>query len=159
MCGNCIHCSLNCAGGDVVHSYGRLIPHEFPIVDLQQISGPDEIGRINCSISSGTAIFFPNGVWSETDGVSETRNGDTATLVVNTSNVDSFRNTGFFCTNIAANFFYLFISSASKHTCGYLQIKVVNCAHKLQSDIQVLLHIMRKAWSCPQFALSMSVYT
>ena len=42
-------------GGSVVHSYGRLIPHEFPITDLQQISGPDGIGRINCTVSSGTA--------------------------------------------------------------------------------------------------------
>ena len=38
----------NHSGGDVVHSYGRLIPHEFPITDLQQISGPDGIGRITC---------------------------------------------------------------------------------------------------------------
>ena len=83
--------TLNCAGGHVVHSYGRLIPHEFPITDLQQISGPDGIGRITCTVSSGTARFIDNsGNKLGTGGVSQTKNGATATLVVNPSNVDSF---------------------------------------------------------------------
>ena len=110
--------TLNCAGGNVVHSYGRLIPHELPITDLQQISGPDGIGRITCTVSSGTARFVPNGGQLETaaGGVSQTRNGSTATLVVNASNVDSFQNRGLYCAKSVANFFYLFISSASKYT-------------------------------------------
>ena len=108
--------SSNHAGGRVVHSYGRLIPHEFPITDLQQISGPDGIGRITCTVSSGTADFKGNGRAVVGGGVSETRNGATATLVVNSSNVDSFQNRGLYCTNIITNFFYLFISSASKYT-------------------------------------------
>ena len=86
----CIHYTAKHAGGDVVHSYGRLIPHEFPITDLQQISGPDGSGRITCTVSSGTARFAPNGGQLEGGGVSETGNGATATLVVNPSNVDSF---------------------------------------------------------------------
>ena len=102
------------SGGRVVHSYGRLIPHEFPITDLQQVSGPDGIGRITCTVSSGTARFFANGGQLETGGVSQTRNGATATLVVNPSNVGSFQNRGLYCTNFS-NFFYLFISSASKY--------------------------------------------
>ena len=101
-------------GGRVVHSYGRLIPHEFPITDLQQISGPDGIGRINCTISSGTARFGANGGRLENEGVSQTRNGATATLVVNSFNVDSFQNRQLYCTNANTNFLYLFISSASK---------------------------------------------
>ena len=108
--------NLNCAGGRAVHSYGRLIPHEFPITDLQQISGPDGIGRITCTVSSGAARFFRPGRQLETDGVTETRNGDTATLVVNPANVDSFHNRDLYCNKSAANFFYLFISSASKCT-------------------------------------------
>ena len=100
--------------GDVVHSYGRLIPHEFPITDLQQISGPDGIGRITCTVSSGTARFAANGGQLETGGVSQTRNGATATLVVNLSNVDSFQNRQLYCTDINTNFLHLFISSASK---------------------------------------------
>ena len=114
--------SLNYAGGDVVHSYGRLIPHEFPITDLQQISGPDGIGRITCTVSNGTARFGVNG--RQTGGVTETRNGATATLVVNSSNVDSFQNRGLYCTNINTNFFYLFISSASKYVEMHELIKV-----------------------------------
>ena len=60
------------AGGRVVHSYGRLIPHEFPITDLQQISGPDGIGRITCTVSSGTARFAVSGGQLETGGVTQT---------------------------------------------------------------------------------------
>ena len=116
-----IHCitlhtfyTMSCTGGHVVHSYGRLIPHEFPITDLQQISGPDGIGRVTCTVSSGTAEFVANGGQLEGGGVNETGNGATATLVVNPSNVDSFQNRELYCTNIDSNFFYLFISSASK---------------------------------------------
>ena len=102
------------SGGSVVHSYGRLIPHEFPITDLQQITGPDGIGRITCTVSSGTARFATNGGQLETGGVSETKNGATATLVVNPSNVDSFQNRGLYCPIIETNFIHLFISSARK---------------------------------------------
>ena len=105
----------NHAGGRVVHSYGRLIPHEFPITDLQQISGPDGIGRITCTVSSGTAKFVANGGGVERGGVSQRKNGTTATLIVNPSNVDSFQNRGLYCTNAATNFFYLFISGVSKY--------------------------------------------
>ena len=106
----------NHSGGDVVHSYGRLIPHEFPITDLQQISGPDGIGRITCTVSNGKARFAANGGQLDGGGVTETRNRATATLVVNPSNVDSFQNRDLYCTNFNTNFFYLFISNASKHT-------------------------------------------
>ena len=135
----CIHYTLNCSGGRVVHSYGRLIPHEFPITDLQQISGPDGIGRITCTVSSGTARFEANGGQLETGGVSQTRNGATATLVVNLSNVDSFQNRDLYCTNFVTNYFYLFISSASKytsskvvsahisHTCCCVQVCCMQC--------------------------------
>ena len=108
--------TLNCTGGRVVHSYGRLIPHEFPITDLQQIFGPDGIGRITCTVSSGTARFYRPGGVLESDGVTQTRNDATATLVVRPSNVDSFQNRDLYCTNTATNYLYLFISSASKYT-------------------------------------------
>ena len=107
--------TLNRSGGRVVHSYGRLIPRQFPITHLQQISGPDGIGRITCTVSSGTARFVANGGQLETGGVSQTRNGATATLVVKPSNVESFQNRDLNCTNPAANF-YLYISTASKYT-------------------------------------------
>ena len=101
-------------GGHVVHSYGRLIPHEFPITDLQQISGPDGIGRINCTVSSGTTRF--DGRQLAIGGVSQTKNGATATLVVNLSNVSIFQNRDLYCHDSAINYFYLFLSSTSKYT-------------------------------------------
>ena len=109
----CIIHTLNYAGGSVVHSYGRLIPGEFLITGLQQISGPDGIGRITCTVSSGTARFVANGGQLETGGVTQTRNGAIATLVVNPTDVGSFQNRNLYCTNINTNFFYLFISSTS----------------------------------------------
>ena len=114
----CQHYALNHAGGDVVHSYGRLIPHEFPITDLQQISGTNGIAKITCTVSSGRATFIDNrGIRLEAaGGVSQTRNGATSTLVVNRSNVGSFQNRALYCTSITTTFFYLFISSASKYT-------------------------------------------
>ena len=110
----CISYTLNHAGGSVVHSYGRLIPHELPITGLQQISGPDGIGRITCTVSSGTARFVANGGEVEGGGVSQTRIGATSTLVVKPSNVSSFHYRGLYCSDINANFFHLSFSSASK---------------------------------------------
>ena len=130
--------SSNHAGGDVVHSYGRLIPHEFSITDLQQISGLDGIGRINCTVSSGTAWFGVNGGNKlETGGVSQTRNGATATLVVNSSNVDTYQNRDLYCTNIQTNFFYLFISSASKFPQYYNILLLCMSLHAVNSALNL----------------------
>ena len=131
-----IHCTVHNTGGRVVHSYGRLIPHEFPITDLQQISGPDGIGRINCTVSSGTASFFRNGGKLETGGVSQTNNGATSTLVVNPSNVDNFQNRELYCTTSNTNFFYLYISSASKHISINIIIRYIiyNACQQRASD-------------------------
>ena len=102
--------------GRVVHSYGRLIPHEFPITDLQQISGPDEIGRITCTVSSGMAWFGANGVHLSTVGVTQGGNKTTATLVVKT-NSGGLQNQGLYCnasTVVSISFFYQFISRPSE---------------------------------------------
>ena len=110
----CISYSLNHSGGSVVHSKGRLIPHEFPITHLHQISGNDRIGRITCTVSSGNATFYRPGGVLEGDGVTQIRYGNIATLIVNLTDVDSFQNKDVFCTDSSdTNFFYLFISSAS----------------------------------------------
>ena len=115
----CIHYTLNFAGGRVVHSYGRLIPHEFPITDLRQISGPDNytIGGMNCTDSSKKARFNDY-ISGEEEGVMMATNGATATLKVGPliSHVSSFQNRDLYCTNASTNYFYLFISSASKYT-------------------------------------------
>ena len=128
----CVHYTAKHSGGDVVHSYGRLLPHEFPITDLQQISGPDRIGRITCTVTSGTARFAVNsGNKLGTGGVSQARNGATATLVVNPSNVDSFQNSELYCTNITTNFFYLFIPSASKYRTASLVKTYTQCTQHM----------------------------
>ena len=137
--------TLNCTGGRVVHSYGRLIPHEFPITDLQQISGPDGIGRITCTDSSGTARFGANGGTVVGGGVSETENGATATLVVNPSN--TFQNRQLYCTSINTNFFYLFISSASKFT--YIRMTNVynqECIMIGSTHVDVSIHNHVRTW-------------
>ena len=80
------------SGGSVVHSEGRLIPHEFPITDLQQISGPDGIGRINCIFINGTEYNIP---------IREAKNGgmnQTAVLVVNPTS-DSYQNRDLYCNS------------------------------------------------------------
>ena len=120
----CIHCTVNGADDRVVHSYGRLIPHEFPITDLQQISGLDGIGRITCTDSSGTAGFFRSAEQPETDGVSQT--GNTATLIVNQSS--SFENRDLYCNDLST-YFYLFISGNSEFTIvtrAYIKMQIAS---------------------------------
>ena len=97
-----------------MHSYGRLIPSNSTVTDLQQISGPDGIGRINCTDSSGRASFGANGGTVVGGGVSETINGPTAALVVNSSDVANFQNRDLYCNDVNTTF-YLYISSASKY--------------------------------------------
>ena len=105
--------SLHLGGGRVVHSEGRLIPHEFPITDLQQISGADGIGTITCTVSNGTARFGrPAGVL-DTEGVNQTRSGITARLVVNPT--DSYHNRHVYCSDSTSNYFYLYFSDDSEY--------------------------------------------
>ena len=101
---------LNYAGGRVVHSYGRLIPHEFPVTNINQILGPDGNGRINCTDSSGAASFIRPGKGLGSDGVTQEMNGVTATLVVSRTNASGFQ---IHCVNMTTNFFSLSMSSAS----------------------------------------------
>ena len=81
------------------------------MTDLQQISGPGGIGRITCTVSSGTARFVRPGGVLQSNGVTETRDGATATLEVNPS--DNFENRDIFC-NAITSYFYLFISGSSE---------------------------------------------
>ena len=113
----CIHCLFVLLDHTVVHSYGRLIPHEFPITDLQQIYGPDGIGRINCTVSSGSARFNRRDrrMPGTDEEVKMTGNGAPATLVVKPTNVESFTNRDMNC-NSDSSFFYLFLSPMSELT-------------------------------------------
>ena len=113
-----IHLILVCTklGGRVVHSFGNIIPHEFPITDVQQISGPDEIGWITCTVSRGTARFIT--VTGGLDSGEVTQAGNvrslTTSLRVNTTNVDNFNNGDVYC-NRNDYYFYLFLSSKCKY--------------------------------------------
>ena len=100
---------MNSSGGRVVHSEGRLIPHESAITDLQQISVADGMGMIICTVSSGTARFSTTG-----DGVTLATGQSTAALTVNDINVDTFGNRDVECVNQVRNiYFYLFPSPSS----------------------------------------------
>ena len=94
------------SGGSVVHSEGRLIPSEFPITDLQQISDPDGIGMIRCTFFNGTLYNIP---------IREAINGgmyQTTVLVVDTTS-DSYRNRDLYCNSNVTIYFYLYINSSS----------------------------------------------
>ena len=78
----------------------------FPITDLQQISGPDGIGRITCTVSSGTADFIMG-----VSGLTETIREGTASLVVNLDNAVSNRDV---TRNVGGYYFDLFLSSEGK---------------------------------------------
>ena len=95
------------SGGSVVHSEGSLIPHEFPITDLQQISGPDGIGTITCTVSNGTAEFNIPVRGTNIGGMNQT-----AVLVVNTTS-DSYQNKDFYCNSNYSNNFYLYLKPSN----------------------------------------------
>ena len=126
------------AHGLVVHSYGRLIPNEFPIVNLQQISGSNGTRKITCTFSSGKTYFYANGGDIEAGGVSQNKGGVTATLGLNLVNINGFQDRGIFCTNTAATpthyFFYRFLSGHSKFTLYIFDVNpiaeyIFSCIH------------------------------
>ena len=100
------------SGGHVVHSYGRLIPHQFPITHPHQISYLTKEGlhgyRVTCNVSSGTPppkFYTPNGTFS-TGGVTQERS---AILDVN---ISTFQNKDIYCDDNDTNYFYLHLTSS-----------------------------------------------
>ena len=106
-----ILCTL---GGQVVHSYGRLIFNERVITDKQQLQPPNNDsgdGRIECRLSSGEAMFnYPaHGVPTDTsEDVHEIRSGSTATVVIRDRAFNNFVNLEGTCAGI---YHYLFLSN------------------------------------------------
>ena len=117
-----LHCSSNGtgtslvlhthSGGRVVHSYGRLIPYQFPITHPHQISYLIKEGlhgyRVTCNVSSGTSpptFYTPNGTFS-TGGVTQERS---AILDVN---ISTFQNRDIYCDDNDTNYFYLYLTSS-----------------------------------------------
>ena len=109
-----------CSGGHVVHSEGRLIPHEFPITDLQQIIVSSGNGVIACTVSNGTAMFYSTTGALLAGGVTQVAAGSTAALIVNTNNFDSFQNRDVYCGDIETQHFYLYLTSSNRGKSFYL---------------------------------------
>ena len=104
-------------GGQVVHSYGRLIFHERFVTDKQQLQPPNNDsgdGRIECRVSSGVASFLYHGrtVLAGTRGaVHQIRNGSTATVVISNGVFYNFVNFEGICAGI---YHYLFLSKGEQ---------------------------------------------
>ena len=106
------------SGGRVVHSNGRLIPHQFPITQLQHTSYLVRVGvtgyRVTCFASSGTprpSFYSPNGTL-DTGGVTQRQHRHSVTLDVN-STIDTFQNRDMYCDDTEANYFYLYLASSN----------------------------------------------
>ena len=106
-----ILCTL---GGQVVHSYGRLILNETVITDKQQLQPPNNDrgdGRIECRVSSGEAMLSYHGRTVETGtsgDVHQIRSGSTATVVIKNRAFNNFVN---FEGNCSGIYHYLFLSN------------------------------------------------
>ena len=106
-----ILCTL---GGQVVHSYGRLILNERVITDKQQLQPPNNDGgdgRIECRMSSRGAKFIYHGrtVPTGTSGdVHQITSESTATAVIRDRVFNDFVN---FEGNCAGIYHYLFLSN------------------------------------------------
>ena len=111
--------TLCTSGGQVVHSYGRLILLDETITDKQQLQPPNndrEDGRIECRVSSGRASFSYYGrtVTTDTSGdVHVIRSGSTATVVIRDRIFNNFENFEGHCAGI---YHYLFLSDGEQCT-------------------------------------------
>ena len=106
-------------GSRVVHSEGRLIPHHFPITDLQQINHLIRSGvtgyRVKCDVSGGppSPWFNSPNRTLDTGGVSQRQYTRTTWLNVNTTNIDTFQNRDVYCDDMRTNYFYLYLTSSN----------------------------------------------
>ena len=111
------------SGGRVVHSYGRLIPHQFTITHLHQISYRRRQGvqivtqyTVTC-VSSGTPpprFYSPNGTL-DTGGVTQRDYSAHSILAidVDTTGIDTLQNRDMYCDDNHTNYFYLYLASTN----------------------------------------------
>ena len=99
----------------VVHSYGRLIPYQFPITDPHQISYLTKEGlhgyRVTCNVtgpSTPPRFATPNGTLGTVE-VTQVKYQYSAILDVN---VSTFQNRDMYCVNRGTNYFYLYLTSS-----------------------------------------------
>ena len=101
-------------GGQVVHSYGRLIFNARVIIDKQQLQPPNNDrgdGRIECRVSSGGArfIYYGHTVSTDTSGdVHQIKSGSNATAVIKDRAFNNFVNLEWECASI---YHFLFLSN------------------------------------------------
>ena len=88
------------SGGRVVHSNGRLIPHQFPITDLQQISYSGVNHSVTCS-PKGTLYTPINSTHSTPLGLNH---------VVFSHHLN---NRDVYCDNSDTNYFYIYLTSSN----------------------------------------------
>ena len=110
------------SGGRVVHSYGRLIPHQFPITHLQHISHLTLMGElIDCivtCVSSGTPpprFYSPNGTL-DTGGVTQRHYSAHSAILeidVDTTGIETFQNRDMYCDDNDTNYFYLYLATSN----------------------------------------------
>ena len=110
------------SGGCVVHSRDRLIPHQFPITHLQQISYQTWRGELTdpilACVSSGTPpprFYSPNGTL-DTGGVTQRDYSAHSAILeidVDTTGIDTFQNRDMYCDDNHTNYFYLYLTSSN----------------------------------------------
>ena len=97
-------------GGRAINSEGRLIPHNFPITDLQQITLSSGNGVISCSVSSGTPNFNTSDATLDMEVVTPLPNE--VALLVNTTNIDNFESRELYCDDSDTNYVYFYPTGA-----------------------------------------------
>ena len=101
------------SGGRVVHSYGRLISHQFPITHPHQIyfikeGLPGHRVTCNVTIPPPPRFYTPNGTFS-TRGVTQEFYPHSAILDVD---ISTFQNRDMYCADNDTNYFYLYLTSS-----------------------------------------------
>ena len=109
------------SGGRVVHSAGRIIPHQFLITSKHKISylrgqRPKQqlVYGITCTVSSGPPpprFYSPNGTL-DTGGVTQHQNAHSKTLQWDHVNIETLQNRDMYCDDSDTNYFYLYLTSS-----------------------------------------------
>ena len=110
---------LQTLGGQVIHSYGRLIYNERVIThqqQLQPLNNDSGDGRIECRVSSGEARFIFLGYTvspNTSQDIHEIREGADATVVIRDGTFNKFVNFEGICPDSEPDVYhYLFLSDS-----------------------------------------------
>ena len=97
-----------------MHSYGRLIPYQFPITHLHQIYFIKESlhgHRVACNVTvppPPPRFYIPNGTFS-TGGVTQEIYPHSVILDMD---ISTFQNRDMSCDGSVTNYFYLYLTSS-----------------------------------------------